>query len=108
MSEKKETKPSTTQIRRIWVVEEVVEDGKLAQRQTMQSYVVDEATGHWAWVRPDDRLSEDAIKEWDRVMKSLKNLAGKDLRSIVCAAGLMDYCLKNPMSGTYDERTSNG
>jgi hypothetical protein len=82
--------------RRVWVVEEVEADGQMAQRQTLGEYELQD-DGSWAWVRPDERLPQQARVEWDRVMDKLKNVEGEDLRPIVCSAGLLDYCL-NPES----------
>jgi hypothetical protein len=77
----------------LWLVEEMDSnnDGVLEQRQSVSSITVNE-DGGWNWTRPDDRLAEGGVAEWDRVMNILKNVNGEDLRHIVCATGLMDHC----------------
>lgn len=77
--------------RRVFIVEEIESDGNIAQRQSVQTYT-DNEDGSWTWDKPADRMAEGGSDEWDRVMALLANVNGEDLRSIVCANGLMDHC----------------
>lgn len=81
--------------RKVWIIEELEVDGKLAHRQSVQSYTEDETTGEWEWDKPTDRLTIEQQEEWDRVMKLLKNIKGEDLRHLACAQGLMDHCFNH-------------
>ena len=76
--------------RRVWVIEELEVDGKIAQRQSVQTYHDDGQD--WMWDRPDERLNETQKAEWDRVMSALSNVNGEDFRHVVCASGLFDHC----------------
>lgn len=77
----------------LWLVEEMDadNDGVLEQRQSVSSITVNE-DNTWHWNCPSDRLTEDGVTEWNRVMNILKSVNGEDLRHIVCATGLMDHC----------------
>lgn len=77
--------------KRIWVIEEIDSNGQVGQRQSMSLVNIDQ-DDNWCWARPDDRLSNSGIGEWNRVMAALKNVHGEDLRHVVCATGLMDHC----------------
>lgn len=78
--------------RRVWIIEELEVDGSIAHRQRVQSYTEDEVTGDWSWDKPTDRLTPEQQVEWDRIMTALSNVEGEDLRHVVCAQGLMDFC----------------
>lgn len=78
--------------RKVWVVEEIEVDGSIAHRETVSSYN-ENKDGSWAWNVPEDRLTLEAKKEWNRVMNLLKDVKGEDLRHVVCGVGLMTHCL---------------
>lgn len=87
----------------IYVTEETTNaEGIRTQRVTLVTYKEDVETGVWGWVRPDERLTPEAITEWDRVMDILSNVNGEDFRHIVCGAGLMDHCLENQEIRNYE------
>lgn len=75
---------------RVWIVEEVLVDGKIAQRQSLATYQEDEK--NWQWICPDI-LNEKQKEEWHRIMDVLSNVNGEDLRHIICGVGLLDHCL---------------
>lgn len=79
-------------VRKVWVVEELEVDGKIAHRETVTSYT-ENKDGSWSWDIPTDRLSAPGKKEWERLMNLLKDVKGEDLRHLVCGAGLMTHCL---------------
>lgn len=79
-------------IRKVWVIEEVESEGSICHRQSDSSYTLGE-DGKWTWNAPEDRLTPEALVEWNRVMDLLKNVNGEDLRHVVCGVGLMTHCL---------------
>lgn len=78
--------------RKVWVVEEVDVNGQIGHRQSTAE--IQDTEEGWEWVRPEDRIGEEGLVEWDRVLKMLKNVKGEDLRHLVCGVALMDHCHK--------------
>lgn len=78
------------EIRKVWIVEEVLIEGKIAQRQSLATY--QEEGEDWQWICPDV-LDQKQQEEWNRIMNLLSNVNGEDLRHITCGVGLRDHCL---------------
>jgi hypothetical protein len=81
------------EMRRVWVIEEVKEGETTGHRQTMGTYTLDDdEDGSWHWDRPDDQLTEEGKKEWDRVVGLFKNVGGQDMRHLIDFSSLLDHC----------------
>lgn len=70
-------------ILKAWFVEEIDLGGSIGHRETIMKF--DDATGEW--VRPDDKLTEPELKEWDRMIHKL----GKD-KKLLHPVALLDHC----------------
>ncbi len=75
--------------RKITVIREVTAGNGVGERVSHITY--DEDTGFL--IRPDERLTEDQIAEWDRVMEVMQ--AGEDLRGVIDGIALLDHCGKH-------------
>lgn len=50
--------------RKVWIVEEIETDGKIAHRQSIQTYTESE-DGKWGWNIPSERMTANGINEWE-------------------------------------------
>ena len=79
--------------RKVWVIEEVKVDGAIAHRKTESSYT-EESDGTWFWNIPEDRFTSECQDEWKRIMDTLKDVNGEDMRHLVSAVSFMTHCLE--------------
>ena len=70
-------------------MEEVSGKGdEILHRETVMYF--DNETG--AWVRPDDRLTEEQQKVWTALMEKIIDIQGQDVRHMIHPVSLMDFC----------------